>query len=72
MLNNGDDSGLLIDDEDIYVGYRRPEVRFDKKLIEDDELSDYVIERLRIARERAMEAYRATYTSHVNVAFFLV
>ena len=56
-LDDGDD--IVIDDEDLYIGYRRPEL-VKNIILDDDDLSDYVLERLRQARELAMEAYRAT------------
>lgn len=56
-LDDGDD--IVIDDEDLYIGYRRPEL-VKNIILDDDDLSDYVLDRLRQARELAMEAYRAT------------
>ena len=55
-----DDSDILIIDIDLHRSYQRP--RLETKVYDldddDEELSDYVLERLRLARERAMEAYR--------------
>ncbi len=61
MLLSGDDNGFLIDDEDIYVQYRRPEVKDKPKLEDDEELSDYVKFRLFLARQLAMKKYYETH-----------
>ena len=50
-----EDSDLIIDDEVTY-GRNRRSAEFGK-LVEDDELSDYVKFRLWLARPRAMRAY---------------
>ena len=50
-----EDSDLIIDDEVTY-GRNRRSAEFGK-LVEDDELSDYVKFRLWLARHRAMRAY---------------
>lgn len=50
--NNDDDS---IEITDVYVAYRRPKLVHDH---EESELSDYVIKRLAMARELAMDKYR--------------
>ena len=59
MLLSGDDYGFLIDDEDIYVQYRRPEIQ-DKDALDDEELSDYVKFRLFLARQLALAKFRET------------
>jgi hypothetical protein len=53
------------DDEDyieiydsIYVGYRRPELSKPKTLVDDDDISDYVKMRLKIARLLAIAKAR--------------
>jgi hypothetical protein len=57
--DSDDDDG--VDDVDFQVGFRRPDVvkisDHDDSLDQDD-LSDYVIVRLAVARARAMERYR--------------
>jgi len=50
-----EDSDLIIDDE-VTFGRNRRSVEFGK-LVEDDELSDYVKFRLWLARQRAMAKY---------------
>ena len=57
-----DDSDVLITELDLHRGYSRPklETKIYDANDDDEELSDYVLERLRLARERAMEAYRTT------------
>ena len=60
MLLSGDDYGFLIDDEDIYVQYRRPEVKDKHTLDDDEELSDYIKFRLFLARQLALEKFRET------------
>ena len=51
-----DDSDLIIDDEVTYG--RNLRSRDFGKLVEDDELSDYVKFRLWLARQRAMAKYK--------------
>jgi hypothetical protein len=58
---NGDDVGFLIDDEDLYVGYSRPNV-VRKQYIHDDDLDEYILARLQLARNRALEAYKKAAT----------
>ncbi len=58
MILSGNDDGFLIDDEDIYVQYRRPEVKDKPSIEDDDELSDYVKFRLFLARQLALEKFR--------------
>ena len=61
LINGGADPSDAPDDEGLYVNYnRRPGVpRFQPDFDNDDEeLSDYVKERLRKARELALERYR--------------
>jgi hypothetical protein len=52
----GNEDGYSIDDENIYVGYRRPEVVKDLKdtVADDEDLSDYVKTRLFLARQLAL------------------
>ena len=54
--DNDDDSG--VDDVDFQVGFRRPELPVCDGDLDQDDLSDYVIARLAVARARAMERYR--------------
>ena len=56
-----DDSEFEINDE-ITFGRNRQSTQFGKLIHEDDDLSDYVIDRLAQARARAMDAYRAKWT----------
>jgi hypothetical protein len=59
IVLNGSDPANTIDDEDLYVSYRRPEAPKFKPIVDDDEeLSDYVKTRLFIARQLAMAKYR--------------
>ena len=68
LLLSGDDYGFLIDDEDIYVQYRRPEIQ-DKDALDDEELSDYVKFRLFLARQLALAKFRETKKSHLKWLF---
>ena len=58
MILGGSDPSSTIDDEDIYVGYRRRDLDRSKTIKPVDDLSDYVLVRLAVARAKAMEAYR--------------
>jgi hypothetical protein len=61
LIISGSDPDTTVDDEDIYVSYRRPEVPEFKPIFDDDEeLSDYVKTRLFIARALAMKKYYET------------
>jgi hypothetical protein len=44
------------DDIDLHRGYNRPKIITVD--LDDDDVSDYVAQRLQLARERALEAYR--------------
>jgi hypothetical protein len=46
------DDNDVYDEIDIYISYRYP------RPVDDDELDDHVLTRLRLAREKAMEKYR--------------
>jgi hypothetical protein len=50
--------GDVVDDEDIYVVWRRPEFPDSSIYDDDEELSDYVKFRLLVARILAMQKYR--------------
>lgn len=58
----GDMDDSVVDDFDIYVGYRRPQVINEPSLLEPDELSDYVQIRLLVARLRALQKYQTTWS----------
>jgi hypothetical protein len=51
-----DESDGLVLDNDFQVGYRRPNI-VGKPILIDDELSDYVLDRLRQARMLALKKY---------------
>lgn len=51
-----EDYGGGSDDIDLHRGYNRP--RLVTVDLDNDEVSDYVAQRLAIAREKAMQAYR--------------
>ena len=53
LILNGSDPNNTIDDEDIVVSHRRPEVKARKPTLDDD-LSDYVKWRLFLARTLAV------------------
>ena len=56
-IDDGDDDGY--DDIDLHVAYRRPSlIPCDH---DQDELSDYVLVRLALARAKALARYRTTY-----------
>jgi hypothetical protein len=56
ILNGDDPEG--INDEEIYIGYRRPELVNDTSYSEEDELPEYVRWRLFLARQLALLKYR--------------
>ena len=57
-LEGRDPQDVQIDDEDIYVSYRRPEIVKDVKIYEpDEELPPDITQRLALARARAMARY---------------
>ena len=60
-IDDGDDNGY--DDTDLQIAYRRPTlVPCDFHCDHDqDELSDYVLVRLAVARAKAMAHYRTTH-----------
>ena len=57
MILNGDDPEG-INDEEIYIGYRRPELVKDTTYTEEDELPEYVRWRLFLARQLAIMKYQ--------------
>lgn len=57
-LQGRDPREVQIDDEDIYVTYRRPEIVKDVKIYDpDEELPPDITERLAAARSRAIAKY---------------
>jgi hypothetical protein len=58
LILGGSDPADVIDDEDISTGYRRRDLDKSKTVKPADDLSDYVLVRLAVARAKAMEAYR--------------
>ena len=58
LILGGSDPADVIDDEDIATGYRRRDLDKSKTIEPADDLSDYVLVRLAVARAKAMEAYR--------------
>lgn len=53
-----DPAGVLVDDEDVYVGYRRRDLTKIVEVENDDNLPDRILTRLEQARELAMSKYR--------------
>jgi hypothetical protein len=60
LIANGDDSGFLIDDEDLATPYRRQDLVKHKK-VKEPELSDYVKFRLWLARQLALKKRQETW-----------
>jgi hypothetical protein len=58
LILGGSDPADVIDDEDVAPGYRRRDLDRSKTFEPVDDLSDYVLVRLAVARAKAMEAYR--------------
>ena len=60
-IDDGDDNGY--DDTDLHVAYRRPSlIPCDHHCDHDqDELSDYVLVRLALARAKALARYQTTH-----------
>ena len=62
-ITDGDDGPPGPDELDFHNGYRRPESPKDLEIESDpDDLSDYVVVRLAVARARAMARYREIHT----------
>ena len=62
-ITDGDDGPPGTDELDLHCGYRRPESPRDLEIESDpDDLSDYVVVRLAVARARAMARYREIHT----------
>ena len=57
LILGGSDPVNVIDDEDLITGYRRRDLDKSDK-IQPDDISDYVLVRLAVARAKAMAAYR--------------
>ena len=55
VVDEDEDDNTELDDLDYHTGRKRPE-------LVDDELSPYIIDRLAVAREKAMERYRELWT----------
>ena len=54
---------VLVDDEDVYVGYRRPELVRDVKVYDaDDDLPEDIKWKLFLARQAALAKYREAWT----------
>ena len=58
LIIGGSDPADVIDDEDLITGYRRRDLDKSKTIQLEDDLSDYVLVRLALARAKAMEVYR--------------
>jgi hypothetical protein len=58
MILGGSNPSDVIDDEDIATLYRRRDLDKSKTLKPSEDLSDYVLVRLAVARAKAMEVYR--------------
>ena len=54
-IDDTEDDDTELDDLDFHIGRKSPE-------LVDDELSPYIIDRLALAREKAMERYRELWT----------
>ena len=62
IIDDNDDEPGGPDDLDLQAAYARPRLVNREKIPEpEEELSDYVLVRLAVARARAMEAYRKKY-----------
>lgn len=57
LILGGSNPVTIIDDEDLITGYRRRDLDKSDK-IQPDDVSDYVLVRLAVARAKAMAAYR--------------
>lgn len=58
LILGGSDPSNTIDDEDLITGYRRRDLDKSDKIQPDDDISDYVLVRLAVARAKAMAAHR--------------
>lgn len=58
-IDDGDNDGY--DDIDLHVAYRRPNLVPCDHHCDHNELSDYVLVRLAIARAKALDRYRTTH-----------
>jgi hypothetical protein len=58
LILGGSDPSNVIDDEDLIPGYRRRDLDKLTNIRPDDDLSDYVLVRLAVARAKAMAAYK--------------
>lgn len=59
MIVAGSDPYSTIDDEDIYVAYRRPELVHEDVANPDNDLSEDIRWKLFLARQAALLAYQA-------------
>ena len=57
-LDGQDPCDVAVDDEDIYVGYRRPVLVECNKNCEHDDISDHAKFRLWLARQLALKKFR--------------
>ena len=64
-----DDNEGLVLDNDFQVGYRRPNI-VGKPVIVDDELSDYVLDRLHLARMLALKKYHEVWGWLPQILFY--
>lgn len=58
MILGGSNPSSTIDDEDLITSYRRRDLDKSDRIQPDDDISDYVLVRLAVARAKAMAAYR--------------
>lgn len=60
LQDSNDD--IVIGDEDLYVGYRRPEVVKDSLQVDDDELPEHIRWKLFLARQVALLKYKEAHS----------
>jgi hypothetical protein len=58
LILGGSNPSSTIDDEDLITSYRRRDLDKSDRIQPDDDISDYVLVRLAVARAKAMAAYR--------------
>jgi hypothetical protein len=61
--NNLDDNDDFIIDDEVTFGRNRRSLEFGKVVHDDEELSDYVQDRLALARSLAMQAYKKAHAT---------
>jgi hypothetical protein len=57
-LSNLDEDDVFVVDDEVTFGRNRQSLKFGQLVTDDDELSDYVKDRLAAARELALAKYR--------------